>query len=127
MTSTDPPDLLYQGYVRVVIPKGILVLSPVEYARALGRGKAVKRAQQHARRRESHPDKSPALAGERRNPCPAHWHSRFAPTPGRTLCWFWHKDASTLVRRRWVRRDTQLLVKGIGEQVWQRQRGKTRA
>ena len=58
---------------------------------------------------------------------PAHWHSRFSPTPGRTLCWFWRKDASTLVRKRWVKRDTQVLVQGIGEVVWRKHRGTPRA
>ena len=57
---------------------------------------------------------------------PAHWHSRFAPQPLQTLCWLWSRDASRLVKKRWVKRETQVLIAKIGEVVWARQRGKRR-
>ena len=57
---------------------------------------------------------------------PAHWHSRFAPTPVRTLCRFWAQDGR-LARKLWLKREATALIKWIGEVVWAQKRGKGRA
>ena len=58
---------------------------------------------------------------------PAHWTRQGAATTLHTQCHVWSRDASRLVKRRWVRRETQALIAAVGEAVWgKRPRGKQR-
>ena len=56
----------------------------------------------------------------------AHW-VRHAVPGMQTLCWLWSRDARRLVRIRWVRRETALLIRAVGEAVWAQPQRKRRA
>ena len=47
---------------------------------------------------------------------PGHWLHTASGL--RTWCWLWSRDASRLVKKRWLRRDTTALVREVGQVVW---------
>ena len=54
MKRTGPDDPLYPQHIRIPLPKQcLLILTREEYLRGLSRGKAVKRALQHAKRTQA--------------------------------------------------------------------------